>query len=41
MQFAMALRALSGTKPVKMAVNWKGRRETLTEMNIFYEHLLC
>jgi len=31
MQFAMALMRLSGNKPVKMAVHWKGRRATLTE----------
>ena len=30
-QFAMSIMRLSGNKPVKMAVRWKGRRVTLTE----------
>ena len=30
MQFAMALRRLSTEKPVKMVVQWKGNRQTLT-----------
>jgi len=31
MQFTMALVRLSASKPVKMVVDWKGRRATLTE----------
>jgi len=30
-EFAMALRRLSANQPVKMVVDWKGRRATLTE----------
>ena len=30
-EFGMALRRLSANQPVKMVVDWKGRRATLTE----------